>query len=277
LAAQPPSRAGATAGNRPFWRWALAGLLIVVIGAAAWQVNVRPLTADIAARSARRHTQRGDGPRSIAAAERAVAHWPAEPAHQLLLGRSYWGQAVADPQAARRWLPSAEVAVLAARRIRPDDPAVWLHVAQFYTSAARQFGADTRGLAERAYRQAVELAPNHAAIHAAWGRTYLEDDDPGSAAPLLRRAVQLDASNGQTFLYLGAAELAVGRLEVALAAYHEAVRLVPDSGPAYAGIATCYWLLERPQEALLAVENALQRDPQNAQAIAVRQAIHRAS
>jgi tetratricopeptide (TPR) repeat protein len=182
---------------------------------------------------------------------------------------------VADPAAAQTWLPKAETALLTARQIRPGDAKVWLHTAYFYTAAARQFGSDTRDLAEDAYRQALTLAPNYATIYTAWGRAYLEDGDPETAATLLRQAVILDASNGEAYIYLGAAELALGRLEIALADYREAVRLLPESGQAYAGLANCYWQLDRPQEALLAVEKALQRDPQNAQAIIIRQEIYR--
>jgi tetratricopeptide (TPR) repeat protein len=275
LAAPPASQAGAKLEKRRLWQWALAGLVFVGIGAAIWQINGRPLLADIAARSANRYAQAGDWAKSIAAGEQAVAHWPVEPAHHLLLSQSYWRQAVADPAAAQTWLPKAETALLTARQIRPGGAKVWLHTAYFYTAAARQFGSDTRDLAEDAYRQALTLAPNYATIYTAWGRAYLEDGDPETAATLLRQAVILDASNGEAYIYLGAAELALGRLEIALADYREAVRLLPESGQAYAGLANCYWQLDRPQEALLAVEKALQLDPQNAQAIIIRQEIYR--
>lgn len=257
-----------------FWHGALVGLLLVGLGMAAWQLNGRPLLADIAARSAYQSAQAGDRAGAIATGEQAVAYWPVEPAHHLLLSQSYWQQAAADPTTARPWLSSAETALLAARHLRPADPAVWLRLAHFYTAAARQFGSDTGGLANDAYRQALTLAPNQAAIYTAWGRALLENDDPTGAAALLRQAVTLDASSGEAYIYLGAAELALGRFQVALADYQEAVRLLPESGPAYAGLANCYWQLGRPQEALLAAEKALHRDPQNGQAMSIRQEVY---
>lgn len=273
LAAPPTSPVELPLGKRPFRQWALAVLLLVGMGMAVWQFNGQPLMADIAARMANRYAQVGDWGKSTAAAERAVAYWPAEPAHYLALSQAYWRQVTAEPTSAETWLPEAEAALLGAQKIRPGDPAIWLPTAQFYEAAARQFGTDTRALADDAYRQALALAPNQATIYTAWGRAYLEDGDPKAAAPLLRQAVKLDATNGQAYVYLGAAEMALGRLEIALADYHEAIRLLPESSQAYAGLAHCYWQLDRPQEALLAVEQALQRDPENAQARAVRQEI----
>jgi tetratricopeptide (TPR) repeat protein len=251
----------------------LAVLLFVSIALGVVQMNARPLLADIAARSATRYARNGAWGASIAAAEQAVAYWPVEPAHHLLLSQSFWRQAVADPAAAHTWLSQAASALQAARQLRPEDPVLWLQTAQFYTSAAGHYGSDARALAGAAYQQAVALAPHHATIYTAWGRAYLEQDNPEAAAPLLRKAVILDASHGEAYIYLGAAELALGRLEIALADYHEAVRLLPTSSRAYAGLAACYWQLERPHDALLAVEKALERDPHNAQALSIRREI----
>lgn len=275
LAAPPARRAGTIVGKPQIWQWALTGLLFAGIGVAAWQINGRPLRADIAARSAHLHAQTGDWAGAVASAERAVARWPVEPAHRLRLSQAYWQQAVANPTVAHDWLAAAETELLIARQLRPSDPAVWLQTAHFYTAAARQFGRDTHGVADDAFRQAVGVAPNQATIYAAWGRASLENGHPARAATLLRQAVALDASNGSTHIDLGAAALALGRLDTALDDYREAVRLLPESGQAYAGMATAYWRLGQRQAALVAAEHALQRDPRNVQANYVRQEINR--
>jgi len=273
LAAPSTGKADPPIEKRRIWQWALVSVLFVGMGTAVWQINGRPLLADVAARSAQRYGGRGDWGQSSTAAQQAVARWPVEPSHHLLLSQSYWQQAVADPAAASIWLPRAETALQTARQLRPTDPVLWLHTAEFYTSSGRQFGRDTRGLADDAYRRALSLAPQQATIYTAWGRAYLADNEPAAAAPLLRQAVRLDASHGAAYLSLGAAELALGRLDAALADYHEAVRLLPESSQAHAGLAFCYWQLDRPLEALRAVEHALQRDPQNVQAITIRREI----
>ena len=277
LATRPAVVEETSVSRRPLREKALVGFLFLGVVTAVWQANARPMLATVAARDADRYVQAGQWERAVAAAERATKHWPAEPAHHLTLSGALWQQAVADHKSAPSLLPRAEAALLAARRLRPEDPIVWLRAAGFYTAAARYFGRDTHALAAGAFRQALALAPNDARIHTAWGRAYLREGNAEAAAPLLRRAVQLDASNGRAYVYLGAAELALGRLEIALADYREAVRLLPESGLAYAGLARCYWRLGRPQEALLAVEKALHFDPRNAEAIAVRGEIFRLS
>jgi O-antigen ligase/Flp pilus assembly protein TadD len=260
--------------KRPFRHWALSGLLLLGVGTAVWQLNTRPLLADIANRSSQRHAQMGDWEASVAAAERAVAHWPVEPAHHLRLSQAYWRQASANPVDAASRLAQAESSLLAARRLRPDDPVIWLQTAQFYESAAGQFGLDVHHLADMAYRKAATLSPNQAVVYTAWGRFHLERGDPETAAPLLRQAVILDGSYGEAYLSLGAAELALGRVEEALADYQEAVRLLPESSQAHAGLARCYWQMGRAPEAETAVAAALHYDPHNAQANALWQTIH---
>jgi O-antigen ligase/cytochrome c-type biogenesis protein CcmH/NrfG len=263
-------------GKRPGWRWVPVALLMGIIGAACWQFNGRPLLADIAARSAQRYGQQGDWASSMAAAERAVTYWPVEPTHHLRLSEAYRHRAATDPATARPWLSQAETALLTARQLRPNDPVMWLHTAQFYTDAAQRYGSHTRPLADEAYHRSLQLAPNHAVIYVAWGQAYLADNQPEAAAPLLRQAVRLDASHGAAYLALGATEMALGRPEVALADYLEAVRLQPESSQAYTWLADCYWRLNQPGAARLAIAEALRRDPHNAQAINIRQAIESA-
>lgn len=254
---------------------ASAALLLLIALAAVWHFNARPMFATVAARSADRYASVGQWEQSVAAAEAAVRRWPAEPAHHLALGRALWQHAVADPASPPASLPQAEEALRTAMRLRPEDPAVWLDAAHFYTAAARHFDAATRAQADAAFRHALSLAPSDAATHTAWGKARLQDGDVEAAAPLLRRAVQLDASSGDAYLHLGAAELALGRHEIALADYREAVRLLPQSGQAHAGLARCYWQLGRPQEALLAAQKALHYDPHNAHAIAIHRELSR--
>ena len=273
LAAPPSPSLAAAPAHRNAWRWAFVVALCAGIGAAIWQINVRPLQADIAARASHLHAQAGDWAKAAAAADRAAAHWPIEPAHQLLRSQAYWQRAVADPAGALHWLAQAEDALQAARQLRPLDPLVWLNTAQFYTSAARPFGSDTDSLAAEAFDRALTLSPNSATIYAAWGHAALESGDVETAAAMLRQAVALDATGGEAYLYLGAAEAALGRLEIALAAYQEAVRLLPESSSAHTGVAAAYWRLGRSADAMAAVERALQLDPSNAQAAALRRDI----
>jgi O-antigen ligase len=255
------------------WRWGAVGLLGVGVACVVWQANARPLLADIAAHTANREAQQGEWDQVLAARTLAVAAWPEEPDHHLRLSQAYYRKAVDDPASAQFWLVQAETSLLVAHTLRPNEVAIWLHLAQFYTNTAVHFGSETLGLADEAYAHALLLAPNHAGIYVARGRLALDMGDPERAVGWLRHAVVLDASHGEAYLALGVAELALGRGEIALADFLEAVRLMPQSEQAYGALADAYLRLGQIPEALRAAEIALDLDPHSVRAHAIRQAI----
>lgn len=261
---------------RPYWRWLVVALLFMGWGVAVWQGNGRLLLADVALRAADLQAKAGNWEEAAVAAEWAITYWPIEPAYQLRLSQAYWQQAATTSGATPQLLAQAEIALETAVQLRPQDPNLWLQMAQFYAVGGTKYGRDTQSLANHAYQQALSLAPNHATIYTAWGRTHLENNNPQTAAALLRQAVQLDASNGEAYIYLGAAELALGRLTAARDDYREAVRLLPQSSVAHAGLAECYWQLNQPHAAWQATERALQHDPHNNQALILQQTINAA-
>ncbi len=264
---------GIVVRKRPFTQWLLTICIGTMIGVAVWQANIRPLLADIAARSAVQLAQNGQGEQAILAAKNAVKQWPIEPAYHLYLYQAYWQQAVAAQQNPSTWLAEAEAALLTTHKLRANDPALWLQTAQFYQRTGQQFNHDTDHLVDTAYQQAVTFAPNHATLYTAWGDFHLQGGDIQQAAVLLRQAIKLDASNGDTYLRLAAAEVSQGNLNAALNAYHEAVRLLPDSSQAYSGLAYCYWQLGDAYNARQAVAAALQRNPRNQQALMIHEAL----
>jgi O-antigen ligase/Tfp pilus assembly protein PilF len=265
---EQPARAKQTG-----WQW--TGIVFVLAGLAlaVWQANLRPMLADIAARSAARAVQAGNVDAAIALGERAVQRWPLEPAHYLSLSSYYWTLATLDVDEASLWLERADSLLIQARTLRPADPTLWLVAGSFYAAASHQFGSQTAHLADQSFQQAVTLSPNNAHLYTSWGEIILSRGDAAAAAPLLRRAVQLDASSGIAYLHLGQAEQALGRVEIAIADYLEAVRLLPDSAPAYTGLASAYWALEETNQALAAIEAALLKDPDYSPAKELRQII----
>ena len=260
-------------GKQSFGRWVVSVLLLLGVGALIWLGNGRLLSADVAMHKATLHGQAGHWDKAATAAEQAVDQWPFAPTYHLQLSQIYWQRAAAEPMAADHWLEEAEIALETAVQLHPQDANLWLQLAQFYTASAQEYGRNRQSLANHAYQQALTLAPNHAIIYTAAGRAYLEANDLETAVTLLRQAVKLDASNGQAYIYLGAAELAVGRLTIARDDYLEAVRLLPQSGAAYAGLAESYWQLGQRQAAWQATERALQHDPQNQAALTLQQTI----
>jgi cytochrome c-type biogenesis protein CcmH/NrfG len=148
----------------------------------------------------------GEWSAANAAATLAAALWPGEPDFHLLQSSAAWQLARHDPSQSEAALQQAESALLQARQTRPGDWTIWLHTAQFYASAARRFGVDGRSRVFDAYRRAAALAPDRAAVYTAWGRAYLEEQNPHAAAPLLRQALSLDATSETAAAYLQTAE-----------------------------------------------------------------------
>jgi tetratricopeptide (TPR) repeat protein len=259
--------------THPVWRGVTVAVVALGCGGAIWLGNLRPLLADVASHAAHRHAHQGAWDRAAAAQAQALRAWPTAPEYHLQLGQIHYQQALHDPSVAQYRLAQAEAALLTARSLRPDDVQVWLYLAHFYTQAATDFGRATHTLADAAYGQAQRLAPNQAGIYGARGRLRLAMGDMAQAAALLRHAVVLDASHGETYLALGEAEWALGREAVAVAALREAVRLMPRSDVAHAALAESYWRMGRMAEAYAAAAMALKLAPHNAQARAIRQAV----
>ncbi len=247
--------------RHPFWKMAFFALLALGLTGVIWQANVRPLAADVVARQAYLQAERGHWQASLRSAERAVALWPHDPSHHQLMSEAAWQLAQSPSAETRSWLAQSLAAEAAARELRPLDPQRWLFAAHLRDSAERQFGVVDAISADDAYRRALTLAPTQATIYTAWGRSLLTRGDPEAAAKLLRQAVLLDASSGEAYLHLAAAERALGRPQTALADAQEAVRLLPDSPDALAMLAWCYHDLGRDRDARRAAEQALHLNP----------------
>jgi hypothetical protein len=211
--ASPPARLRSGTVLTLRRRWAAAFLLLLFFAFAVWQANGRPLAADIYARTAERRMLAGEWSAANDAAARAAALWPVEADFHLLQSSTAWQLARHDAARSAAALQQAESALRQACQTRPGDWTIWQHTAQFYASAARRFGLGSRSRVFDAYRQAAALAPNQAAVYTAWGRAYLEEQNPAAAAPLLRQALRLDATSETAAAYLSAAEQALETFE----------------------------------------------------------------
>ncbi len=268
-----PSQSLSPRWSRNWLRWAGAGFLSLAVAIAIVQVNVRPQAADVAGRTGDRRSAMDDWPGAIKVRERAIVLWPAEPAHRLSLSWSYLQRAQAGAGDPLPWLQGAEAQLLAARELRPEDFRIWAALGELYGAWGNRWDASRLPLAHNAYRQATILAPNHATLFTGWGLVYLESQDFAGASARFRQAVDLDATDGFAFAHLGHTELVQGYVEAALAAYRQAVRWEPGLSSAHLGLARCYWSLGQRGAAELALAQALQLDPGNAAARALRREI----
>lgn len=258
----------------PHSRWMTAGLTLLVMsitGVFILKINVRPMAADVMARTADQRAALDDWPGAIQARQQAVALWPAEPAHHLALSWAYLQQAQIAGTDPLPWLYQAEAELLAARDLRPGDFNVWAALGELYGVWGNRWDAARLPLAHQAYRQATSLAPHHATLYANWGMIDMTGQQFAPAAAKFRQAVDLDATDGYAFTHLGDAELAQGHVEQALEAYLQAAHWAPELSYAHLGLARCYWQLGQREAAKLAVDRALQLAPDNPDAWALRQ------
>jgi tetratricopeptide (TPR) repeat protein len=93
-------------------------------------------------------------------------------------------------------------------------------------------------------------------LYTAWGMIDLQGGRYAEAAVRFQKAVDLDATDGYAFAHLGDAELALGRVDEALAAYRQAVHWEPRLATGYAGLARCYWRLGDGKAARAALDQA---------------------
>jgi non-specific serine/threonine protein kinase len=100
-----------------------------------------------------------------------------------------------------------------------------------------------------AFEEATRHDPEYASAWATLGAAYgLKGSFLGipemldKAIELGRRALALDPELSDAHAWLGSALLNLGRVDDAIAAIREAVRLEPDNGQAHQALARCYWV-----------------------------------
>jgi O-antigen ligase/Flp pilus assembly protein TadD len=208
LVSPVPSRT-ASARPRAFLPYLLPTVAVLALLAL---VCLRPLLADVA------YGRSQDATRPLeerqTAGVRAARLWPLEPEYRL-------GLAWALMQSAD--YPAAEVQLVAADRLSPDDPKVWAMRGELYAWWGQSDPA--RFLqAEEAWQRALELAPNQATYHASLGLVLSQQGRLEEGVSELERAVALDATDAVAFQHLADLYLSLGREAAAASAQREAIR-----------------------------------------------------
>jgi O-antigen ligase len=165
-------------------------VLLALLG----QVSLRPFLADVAFWRSQQST-RSLGVRTRAG-ERAVRLWPAESEYRLGLARLY---SEGDECAA------AEAQINAVKRRRPDDPQVSAAYGTLYAHCAALSRAET------AWEEAIRLAPTISRYHMYLGLVLAESGELDRAVDALRRAVELDVTDGTAYQWLAEAYQALGK------------------------------------------------------------------
>jgi Tfp pilus assembly protein PilF len=166
-------------------------------------------------------------------------------------------------------LAQAESALEQAVSQRPSDFRLVKTLADFHSEAALHFDSRHAAAANQTWQRATELAPNHAILFSAWGRFRQRADDLDPAATLLRKAVDLDATDAQTWSALARLELQRQKPGSALVMYRQAVRHAPFWEEPRLGLASTYWTLGQPEVARRTVLEVLEFAPSSVEAAAL--------
>jgi tetratricopeptide (TPR) repeat protein len=273
---QAPGPTGSEVGSRPGQPLGMArAVVIVLIGlvtiVAIAALSLRPLLGDFLAHHAARLVGAGEWSAAVEAAEESVKYFPVEPVYRQQLGWLHLQLAKAGGPDALEHLAAAQRALEEAVALRPGDYLLAAALAEFHGLAALRFDRRHLAAAEAAWRTVTTLAPNHGSHFLNWGRLRLQAGDSDGAMPLLRKAVDLDATDAEAWLLLADLELQRQQPASALVMYRQAAKHAPGRPGPLVGLARVYWLLGQPEAARQAVLQALELDPQNAAAMTLRE------
>lgn len=174
-----------------------------------------------------------------------------------------------------RTVALAALAVLAAApavRSQPDPSDLSASETQFrvtelYEKGNRLLDARRYAEAERAFLDALKLAPEIAAVHHGLGLVYLQTHDYEAAVLHLEDALKLDPNQPKTIYMLSKAYAAVGENEKAEEGYKRAIRIHPSFQSAYTELAGIYFRQKKWDLALAALERARALNPRSVHAL----------
>ncbi len=245
----------------PLWaRRGVIGALVILLGWAVWQGNLRPLLADAHSWRGTQALRQGNATAALTAYTTAVNEQPRRAAYHVAL-------ALTAAQVGS--YAQAEEAMREAISLRPADPVLYTQLAAIYAHEAKETPARL-ALAYGAYEQAIALAPTIALTFQQYADLALRSGDGALALRQAQRAIELDATDGVSFGIMGWAHLQGGDLALARGAFEHAVRWQPDSADFHLGLATAHFQQGSFEAARQAVQRSLVLDPGYAPAVTLQ-------
>jgi Flp pilus assembly protein TadD len=126
--------------------------------------------------------------------------------------------------------PAAETALLEAAKLDPKDARTFLDLGELYLQ-----GLGRPVDAERAFRRAVECAPQHAGARHGLGMSLAASRRFTEAVVELKESARLSPGNPVPLVSLGKVYLVQGKPDAALEAFESASRIAPDLVAAFEG------------------------------------------
>jgi serine/threonine protein kinase/Tfp pilus assembly protein PilF len=146
----------------------------------------------------------------------------------------------------------------------PQDPAVYyqLGLAAMEQNSYRE--------AEAYLQDGLKIKPDHPLILIALGRLYTDTKQPTSAIKRLRQATHQDPDLWEGWYELGRAHIKQKEWSFALSALERARQIIGYKVEIYHAMATCYLKINQKADAGQMVNEILQHDPHNAEALRLK-------
>ncbi|GAC1634158.1 MAG: hypothetical protein NVS4B11_35930 [Ktedonobacteraceae bacterium] len=145
--------------------------------------------------------------------------------------------------------------------LAPQDPAIYYQLGLLAMDQGYHREAEARFL------DGLKISPKHALLLIATGRLYNEMKQIPAAISTLRQATQEDPMLWEGWYELGRAHMKQREWNLGLSALEQARQLSPYVSDVYSAMATCYLKMNKKGEARQLVNETLQRDPTNAEAL----------
>lgn len=145
--------------------------------------------------------------------------------------------------------------------LSPQDPAIYYQLGLLAMDQGYNREAEARFL------DGLKINPKHTLLLIAIGRLYIETKQNASAISTLRQATQEDPMLWEGWYELGRAHMKQREWNLGLSALEQARQLSPYVSDVYSAMATCYLKMNKKGEARQLVNETLQRDPTNAEAL----------
>jgi len=151
-----------------------------------------------------------------------------------------------------------------AQQLAPQDPAIYYQLGM--VAMEQGYNRD----AEKYFQQGLKINPDHALILASLGHLYIKTGRPRSAISTLLQATQREPALPDGWYELGRAYMETREWQLALNAFGRALQLNNDAVNTYSAMASCYLKMNKRSEARQKVDQALQLDQSNAEALRVK-------
>ena len=164
--------------------------------------------------------------------------------------------------------PKAATTFKKALALAPKDPAIYYQLGL----VAVEQGANRE--AETYFQDGLKINPDHALILVALGRLYAESRQQLPAAiSSLQHATHIDPALWEAWYELGRAHMKEREWKFALSALERARQVNAYASEIYSAMAACFLKMNKKLDARQMVSEALQRDPNNAEAIRLQKQI----